>query len=213
MLRGPSTAMAEGSHRPSVMYFIYSVAVCLTFVHRTRGLPWPEEKVSLGQKKGNFNYVVILTCWNAKSAFRGMQMSSDAKRNSTLYMKILNYFFLSITCSTLWWFLYNRIWRQLLKKEKNPKAFFSYIYSINKYIYAVVSHHHSRLPVAQESDWKKIISKKAHLCLIHSFSQNVPVFAWPLVSLIYVAPHTSSPGCYGSTAFASDPSNCRSWYL
>lgn len=27
------------------MYFIYSVAVCLTFFHRTRGLPWPEEKL------------------------------------------------------------------------------------------------------------------------------------------------------------------------
>lgn len=51
--------MAEGSHRPSVMYFIYSVAVCLTFIHRARGLSWSEEKVSL-EKKKNGGFVTML---------------------------------------------------------------------------------------------------------------------------------------------------------
>ncbi|XP_003962610.3 glutaminyl-peptide cyclotransferase [Takifugu rubripes] len=45
MLRRASTAMAEGSPRPSVMYFIYSAAVCLASIQRAAGLPWTEEKL------------------------------------------------------------------------------------------------------------------------------------------------------------------------
>lgn len=53
--------MAGGSHRPSAMYFIYSAAVCLVFIHRARGLPWLEEKVSSTKGAGFVTIIVILT--------------------------------------------------------------------------------------------------------------------------------------------------------
>lgn len=132
------TICSDGWRKPSSISHVFHLFCCrlpgIRPPHQRTPLVWGKGK-SGTKKKGNCYYVVILTCWNTNSAFRGMQMSSGAKRNITLHMKILNYFFLSIMCSTLWLFLCNRIWRQLLKKEKKPKTFFSYIYSIYKYIY------------------------------------------------------------------------------
>lgn len=50
--------MAAGSPRPSVMYFLYSAAVCLALTQRAGGQPWSEEKVSLEQGAGAFGTIL-----------------------------------------------------------------------------------------------------------------------------------------------------------
>lgn len=130
-------------------------------------------------------------------------MPSDAKRNSTQNIELL----LSIN-NLINRFGYSSIIGfedNYLKKKKKRQS------QIHHSSVCVVAHHHSKLPSALKKHLKK--DYFTNLSLIHSFSQDVPVFVWPFMYLIYVAPHTSSPGCYGSTAFTSAPSNCRSWYL
>lgn len=46
MWRGASTAMAERSHRPSMTGFFYTLAIWVTFIHRTDGIPWTQAKVN-----------------------------------------------------------------------------------------------------------------------------------------------------------------------
>lgn len=119
-------------------------------------------------------------------------MPSDAKRNSTQNIELKRFGYSSIIGFE----------DNYLKKRQSQ---------IHHSSVCVVAHRHSKLPSALKKHLKK--DYFTNLSLIHSFSQDVPVFVWPFMYLIYVAPHTSSPGCYGSTAFASAPSNCRSWYL
>ncbi len=46
MWRVASTTMAERSDSPSVLRLFYSVAIWVTFIHRTDGIPWTQEKVN-----------------------------------------------------------------------------------------------------------------------------------------------------------------------
>ncbi|XP_078134018.1 glutaminyl-peptide cyclotransferase isoform X1 [Sander vitreus] len=45
MWRGATTAMAERSHSPSKMRLFYTVAIWVTFIHCTDGIPWTQEKL------------------------------------------------------------------------------------------------------------------------------------------------------------------------
>ncbi|XP_070776496.1 glutaminyl-peptide cyclotransferase [Enoplosus armatus] len=45
MWRGATTATAERSHSPSMMRLFYSVAIWVTFIHCTNGIPWTQEKL------------------------------------------------------------------------------------------------------------------------------------------------------------------------
>ncbi|XP_070836143.1 glutaminyl-peptide cyclotransferase [Chaetodon trifascialis] len=45
MWRGASTTMAERSNGPSTMRLFYTVAIWVTFIHCTRGIPWTQEKL------------------------------------------------------------------------------------------------------------------------------------------------------------------------
>lgn len=90
--------MAEGSPRPSVMYFIYSAAVCLAFIQGAAGLPWSEEKVSVEQEAGAF--VTILPSSHTEMEIllrQATKMPSAVKTNSTLLVEILSFIFVSVT--------------------------------------------------------------------------------------------------------------------
>nr|XP_046269753.1 glutaminyl-peptide cyclotransferase [Scatophagus argus] len=45
MLRGASTTMAEQSHSPSVMRLLYTVAIWVSVIHSSKGIPWTQEKL------------------------------------------------------------------------------------------------------------------------------------------------------------------------
>lgn len=45
MWRGASTAMAERSHSPSIMRLFYTLAIWVSFIHCTNGIPWTQEKL------------------------------------------------------------------------------------------------------------------------------------------------------------------------
>ncbi|KAM9341355.1 glutaminyl-peptide cyclotransferase [Symphorus nematophorus] len=45
MWREASAAMAERSHSLSMMRLFYTVAIWVTFIHSTRGIPWTQEKL------------------------------------------------------------------------------------------------------------------------------------------------------------------------
>lgn len=59
MWRGASTTMAERSHGPSIMRLFYTVAIWVTIIHRTKGIPWTQEKV--GPNKLCFFFHI---CWS-----------------------------------------------------------------------------------------------------------------------------------------------------
>lgn len=199
VLRGPSAATAEGRRRPSVMYLIYSVALCLTFIHRARGLPWYEEKVSLVGR----GFLTMLWFWHVEMQILLLQVSKCLQ----MQKETTHSTFLWITCSTE--LDYSSIigsednYFKKEKKRQSNSPFFS-LCCISSLLQITSS--------PKETIEKRLFYKR-RLSLICRFSQHVPVFAWPFLYLIYVAPRTSSPGCYGSTAVASDSSSCRSWYL
>lgn len=85
--------MAEGSPRPSVLYFIYSAAVCLAVIQRAAGLPWSEEKVSLEPEAGAF--VTILPSSHTEMEIlmrQATRMPSAVKTNSGLLVEVLSFF-------------------------------------------------------------------------------------------------------------------------
>uniref|UniRef100_A0A4W6DWW0 Glutaminyl-peptide cyclotransferase n=1 Tax=Lates calcarifer TaxID=8187 RepID=A0A4W6DWW0_LATCA len=45
MWRVATAAMAERSHGPSIMRLFYSVAIWMTFIHCSNGIPWTQEKL------------------------------------------------------------------------------------------------------------------------------------------------------------------------
>lgn len=61
MWRGASTTMAERSHGPSIMRLFYTVAIWVTIIHRTKGIPWTQEKVGLN-KLGGFFFTLAGLC-------------------------------------------------------------------------------------------------------------------------------------------------------
>lgn len=52
MWRGASTAMAERSHILRVTRLFYTLAVLVTFIHSSKGIPWTQEKVGLNKSAG-----------------------------------------------------------------------------------------------------------------------------------------------------------------
>lgn len=57
MWRGASTTMAERNHGPSIMRLFYTVAIWVTIIHRTKGIPWTQEKVGLNKLGGFFFHI------------------------------------------------------------------------------------------------------------------------------------------------------------
>lgn len=45
MCKGATTSVADRSHAASTMSLFYTVAVCVTLIHYTNGVPWTEEKL------------------------------------------------------------------------------------------------------------------------------------------------------------------------
>lgn len=59
MWRGASTTMAERSHGPSIMRLFYTVAIWVSIIHRTKGIPWTQEKVGLNKLGGFFSHLLV----------------------------------------------------------------------------------------------------------------------------------------------------------
>lgn len=84
--------MAEGSPRPSLLYFIYSASVCLALIQPAAGLPWYEEKVSLEQEARAF--VTILPSSHTEMGIllrQATRMPSALKTNSRLLVEVLSF--------------------------------------------------------------------------------------------------------------------------
>lgn len=47
MCKGPTTSVADRSHAATTMSLFHTVAVCVTLIHYTNGIPWTEEKVNI----------------------------------------------------------------------------------------------------------------------------------------------------------------------
>lgn len=77
MWRGASTTMAERSHGPSIMRLFYTVAIWVTIIHRTKGIPWTQEKVGLNKLGGFFFTLACLCHSNCVQALKKTVSKSD----------------------------------------------------------------------------------------------------------------------------------------
>lgn len=158
------------------MYLIYSVAVCLTFIHRARGLPWYEEKVSLVGR----GFLTMLWFWHVEMQILLLQVSKCLQ----MQKETTHSTFLWITCSTE--FDYSSIIGSednYFKKEKKRQ-------SNSPFVSLCCISSLLQITSSPKETIEKRLFYKRHLSLICRFSQHVPVFAWLFLYLSYVAPHT-----------------------
>lgn len=74
MCKGATASVADRSHAASTMFLFHTVAVCVTLIHYTNGIPWTEEKVNIF--KGSAHVVGLNAPWYCLTV-----MCLNAERN------------------------------------------------------------------------------------------------------------------------------------
>lgn len=77
MCKGATTSVADRSHAASTMSLFHTVAVCVTLIHYTNGIPWTEEKVNIF--KGSARVLGLNAPWYCLTV-----MCLNAERNLLL---------------------------------------------------------------------------------------------------------------------------------